>query len=211
MLCPSTPAAPWLRATFCHAAARVVGRTTLSIRLYHLPPLTPLPSADTMRSVQIDASVHHHLPRRRASAPCVAFSGTPEAACCLIPDSAPPTSCPPSLGAVLLPALFTAYRGSGTTKAVTPADLTRPAGLSAYSALPSRPVALPVASAPSVASRLRHERAGSPQTYAESGSSSPACAGAGSTDCRFTSGCSPPRLTATQLPSITEPATGSGA
>ena len=30
-------------------------------------------------------------------------------------------------------------------------------------------------------------------------------------DCRFTSGCSPPRLTATQLPSITEPATGSGA
>src|SRR5207245_5332537 len=30
------------------------------------------------------------------------------------------------------------------------------------------------------------------------------------TDCRFTSGCSPPRLAATQLPSITEPATGSG-
>ena len=31
------------------------------------------------------------------------------------------------------------------------------------------------------------------------------------TDCRFTSGCSPPRLTATQLPSITEPTTRSGA
>ena len=30
------------------------------------------------------------------------------------------------------------------------------------------------------------------------------------TDCRFTSGCSPPRLTATQLPSITEPTTDSG-
>ena len=30
-------------------------------------------------------------------------------------------------------------------------------------------------------------------------------------DCRFTSGCAPPRLTATQLPSITEPTTGSGA
>jgi hypothetical protein len=67
-------------------------------------------------------------------------------------------------------------------RALTPADLTKPAGLSAYSALPSRhsalnhascpPVALPVASAPSVASRLRHERAGSPQTYAEAGSSS---------------------------------------
>src|SRR5215472_11935932 len=31
------------------------------------------------------------------------------------------------------------------------------------------------------------------------------------TDCRFISGCSPPRLAATRLPSITEPATGSGA
>jgi hypothetical protein len=30
------------------------------------------------------------------------------------------------------------------------------------------------------------------------------------TDCRFTSGCYPPRLAATQLPSITEPTTGSG-
>ena len=43
--------------------------------------------------------------------------------------------------------------------------------------------------------------------HAESGSSS---SPAGSTDCRFTSGCSPPRLAATQLPSITEPTTGSG-
>src|SRR6201985_671029 len=30
------------------------------------------------------------------------------------------------------------------------------------------------------------------------------------TDCRFTSDCFPPRLTATQFPSVTEPATGSG-
>ena len=60
-------------------------------------------------------------------------------------------------------------------------------------------------------SRLRHERAGLPQTYAASDSSSPACAGAGFPDCRLTSGCSPPRLAATQLPSITEPTTGSGA
>ena len=70
----------------------------------------------------------------------------------------------------------------GTMKALTPAGFTRSAGLSAYSALPSRhsdlnhascpPVALSVASAPAVVSRLRHERAGSPQTYAESGSSS---------------------------------------
>src|SRR6266480_1975944 len=136
MLWPSTPAAPWFRASFRHAASRVVGRTTLSIRLYHLPPhgsgrrparghaLTPLPRADTMRSVQTDASAHHHCPRRRASAPCVALSGTPEAACCVIPDLAPPTSCLPSLGAVLLPVPSAAHRGIGTMKALTPADLT---------------------------------------------------------------------------------------
>src|ERR1700681_371654 len=56
----------------------------------------------------------------------------------------------------------------------------RTSGLSAYSALPSRhsvlthvgcpTVALYVASAPRVCSRLRHERAGSPQPSAESGS-----------------------------------------
>ena len=38
--------------------------------------------------------------------------------------------------------------------------------------VPETPVALSVASAPAVASRLRHEKAGSPQHYAESGSSS---------------------------------------
>jgi hypothetical protein len=58
----------------------------------------------------------------------------------------------------------------------------RPTGLSDYSALPSRHsdlnhagcpgVALSVASAPPAASGLRHERAGSPQLHAESGSAS---------------------------------------
>ena len=56
MLIPSTPAAPLLAQTFLHAAASVAGAQTLSIKLYHLPPLTPLPSADSMRSVQIEAS-----------------------------------------------------------------------------------------------------------------------------------------------------------
>src|SRR6202795_2082278 len=36
-----------------------IGRMALSTMLNHLPPLTPLPSADTMRSVQIEASAHH--------------------------------------------------------------------------------------------------------------------------------------------------------
>src|SRR5882724_164684 len=123
MLWPSTPAAPLFRATFRHAASRVVGRMTLSTRLNHLPPLTPLTSADTMRSVQIDASAHHHS-RRRASAPCLALSGTAEATSCSIPDLAPPTSSLPSLRAVLLPAPSAARGGIGTMKGLTPAALT---------------------------------------------------------------------------------------
>src|SRR2546422_376223 len=103
MLWPSTPAAPLFRATFRHAASRLVGRMTLSTRLNHLPPLTPLTSADTMRSVQIEASAHHHS-RRRASVPCIAPSGTSRDADCSMPDLAHPTSCLPSLKAVLLPA-----------------------------------------------------------------------------------------------------------
>ena len=37
------------------------GEPILSIRLYHRPPLTPLSSADTMRSVQTEASTHDQL------------------------------------------------------------------------------------------------------------------------------------------------------
>jgi hypothetical protein len=57
MLTPSTPAAPPLARTFSQAAARVLGAYTLSIKLNQQPPLTPLTSADTMRSVQIEASI----------------------------------------------------------------------------------------------------------------------------------------------------------
>src|SRR3954470_3495954 len=87
MLCPSTPAAPLLRATRSHACSRVVGRITLSIRLNHLPPLTPLPSADTMASVQTDASTQPQS-RFRASVPCLAEAGTVETVPCVI--SGPP-------------------------------------------------------------------------------------------------------------------------
>src|SRR5712671_2031634 len=92
---------------------------TLSIRLYHLPPLTPLTSADTMRSVQIDASAHCQL-GRRASVSCVVLADTPETTCS-IPDLASPPSCLPSLEAVLLPAPSAAGGDIGTMKALTPA------------------------------------------------------------------------------------------
>src|ERR1700733_12800832 len=70
MLCPSTPAAPLLARTFVQAAASVSGANTLSINAYHLPPLTPLTSADSIRFVQTVASTHEKS--RAASPPCVA-------------------------------------------------------------------------------------------------------------------------------------------
>jgi len=82
------------------------------------PPLTPLSSADTMRSVQTEASAHD---QSRASAPCVALAGTAGALCAPIMSCTHPPSCPPSLGAALLSALFVAHRHCGTMRALTPA------------------------------------------------------------------------------------------
>src|SRR5688572_3406190 len=83
MLWPSTPAAPRLRATFRHAASRLAGRLALSTKLNHLPPWTPLTSADTMRSVQIEASIHH---QRRASVPCLASGHSRDCSCSILPS-----------------------------------------------------------------------------------------------------------------------------
>ena|ERR1700733_4788016 len=103
-----TPAAPLFGATLRQAAYRVDGRCTLSFRLNHLPPigtglpapghaLTPLPSADTMRSVQIETSAHHSSRRPPwASVPCVALSA-------LSRYVLSPASCLPCLAPVLLP------------------------------------------------------------------------------------------------------------
>src|SRR5260221_12581484 len=98
------PAAPLFRSTFCHAASRVVGRMALSAKLNHLPPLTPLPSADTMRSVQIEASAHHQVRGcpPAASPPCIALaalSGLP----CSILNPTHPASGLPSLKTALVP------------------------------------------------------------------------------------------------------------
>src|SRR6266568_6604779 len=175
----------------------------LSTRLNHLPPLTPLTSADTMRSVQIEASVHHRS-RRRASVPCVAgTAGT------LLPRFGHRTSnsLPPFPRGGFATRPFAAPGGIGTTKALTPAALTQATGLSAYAVLPSRHsapnhairpmAAFPVVSAPSaipgfaVIQQARHgvtpKRVRPPA------------------DWQFASGCSPPRLTATQLPSASKP------
>src|ERR1700675_3921090 len=77
----------------------------LSTMLNHLPPLTPLPSADTMRSVQIEASAHHQVRGcpPAASPPCLALAALSGLSCSM-PNLAHPASCLPSLKAVLLPA-----------------------------------------------------------------------------------------------------------
>src|SRR3981189_1926586 len=81
----------------------------LSTKLNHLPPLTPLPSADTMRSVQIEASAHHQVRGcpPATSPPCIALA---QLAAITITLTFPThsASCLPSLKAVLLPALFAA-------------------------------------------------------------------------------------------------------
>ena len=152
-------------------------------------------------------------------ASCVAFPSTPEAACCVIPDLATPTSCLPSLGAVLLPALSTAAGGISTMKALTPdyegSDSCRSHPDRQVSPLtpPCRP-SIPSSTTRAVRWSLRQ----SPQRQRllpgfaineQARHSVTPKQVRQPTDCRFTSGCSPPRLAATQLPSITEPATGS--
>src|ERR1700736_3588129 len=105
---PSTPAAPLLAETFSQAASSVAGAHTLSIRLNQRPPLTPLTSADTMRSVHTEASTQDQSRSFPASAPCVAKTGTAGALSCLVMSFTRPPSYPPSLGAVLLPARLAA-------------------------------------------------------------------------------------------------------
>ena len=102
-----------------------------------LLPRTPLPSADTMRSDRSEHSTHHcaSFHRRSVSVPCLALSGTSRTVFCHVSVIAHPTSCLPSLKAVLLPAPLhrrdpqgDARRRHGSMKALTPAGLTQIGG-----------------------------------------------------------------------------------
>src|SRR5712671_2013594 len=95
MLCLSTPAAPSLAQTFSQAASKVAGANTLSIKLYQRPPLTPLTSANTIRSVHTQASIQLLLVSLRISPPCVAPAGTTGVVCAFVSVIAHPPSYPP--------------------------------------------------------------------------------------------------------------------
>ncbi len=100
---------------------------TLSTKAEPLPPLTPFSSADTMRSVQIEASAHHS-PRGSppvASVPCLALSDTAETSDCPIQTSR--IQLPASLPSdrFCCPSLSPLAAARGTMKALTPASLTQ--------------------------------------------------------------------------------------
>src|SRR5215472_17602686 len=113
---------------------------------------------------------------------------------------------------VLLPTLLAAHRGSGTMKALTPAGLTRTRQVSPLTplCLPDIPTSTTRAARRSLCQSPQRHRllpgfAANEQAHHRSTPNQVRHP----TDCRFISGCSPPRLTAAQLPSITELATGS--
>ena len=144
------------------------------------PPVTslPTPTARTPSTPRLRRTPSCARP----AAPCLASSALTMLFCLDMIVTRPPScpafpwtgfASPSSNGPCTRPQRY--YAGSDSSPGRTPRR-----GLSAYSALPSRhsvlnhagcpSVALSVASAPRVGSRLRHERAGSPQPSAESGS-----------------------------------------
>ncbi len=168
--------------------------------------------AVSIRFVQPDGSASA---RGLASPACLAVSGTRAGCRCISLYSANPPSCTPSLHRhcpassllwvlCLLPAALRARLDPERLLACRQISLVHtqdlpailspttsdPAGAtSARSLLTSRSAAC------SAVSGLRRSLAGSPRSEAESSFSR--------TDWRFTSGCSPPRLAATQSPSVT--------
>jgi hypothetical protein len=117
-----------------------LGANTLSINAYHLPPLTPLPRADSMRSVHTEASTHDRLPPVvEVSAPCLATAlpvllcpGVDKCASTFLPCLPSNGFCYPALSRPTLQAPQRYYAGCDPSPART-----RRRGLSASFALPS--------------------------------------------------------------------------
>src|SRR4029453_4253601 len=71
---------PAFFATRVHPSSKVSRRDTLSIRLCHFPPLTPLCRAANMASVQIEAGANFRCPQPpSAPASCLVVSDTADA------------------------------------------------------------------------------------------------------------------------------------
>jgi hypothetical protein len=161
-----------------------------------------------MRSFHTETSTHVHL-CPWASAPCLALAGTTGAwlSLCLTAELTHPPSCLPSLGAALLSALLAAVRRCSTMKALTPAPVhprCRSPRLLRHTVLSFHlhPRELPGHRFTHHASVTSDFRASLMASQARR--SSPPNRVCYPTDQQIASGCSPPRLAATQLPSATE-------
>src|SRR5437868_14588414 len=84
MVTPSIPPAPLFLLTSSHALSRVPLRHTLSHKLNHFPPLTPLTRAANMRSVHTTVSTLPLIKRVLVSDSCLA-SSTYESPVYLVP------------------------------------------------------------------------------------------------------------------------------
>ena len=112
----------------------------MSINEYHLPPLTPLPSADSMRSVHTSASTHDQLRLAGGvSAPCLTCSALPVLLCSGMVFT-PPPSCPafPRMGFAVPSSSGPRTGRNGTMRALTPRRLAH-AGKVSLLALLCRP------------------------------------------------------------------------
>jgi len=159
-----------------------------------------------MRSVHTDASTQSHL-RSRVSEPCLAVTGTCGPCACIVLDFPHPPSCLPSLGPGLLSEPVSALlRTVGTMKALTPARVHRARGSPHFStrtflAFRPQPHGAPDHRFGRHASVIGWFQASPLNEQARR--NTPPNRVRFTTDRKFASGCSPPRLSATQLPSAT--------
>ena len=150
-----------------------------------------------MRSFHTDASTHVQS-LLWASAPCVAFSGTPGAwlSLCFVVKLTLPPSYPPFPRSGFTSRPSRGFHRSGTTGTLTPAPFTYRTGLPAFCATPScRSVSNHVAAWSSLhPPRQRDQRVSDFAMNEQARRSSPPNRVRYPTDQQFASGCSPPCL-----------------
>jgi hypothetical protein len=162
-------------------------------------------NAANMRSGHTEAFLHNHS-RPWTSAPCLTLTGTSDAEICSGRGLHASTFLSPFPRCGFAFRTSRDFRRLGTMETLTPAQLTDHAGLPAYCTTPLlsfrlQPRGLPDHRLPP---RQRDQRVSDFAMNEQARRSSPPNRVRYPTDQQFASGCSPPRLTATQLPSATE-------
>jgi hypothetical protein len=188
-------------------AGRVIANSPASAKKA-LASLDAVTSADTMRSIERSASAHKHRQPVRASAPCLALAGTRGALCAgSVFRASTSLPCLPSARLCFTrlsrPSPQRYYAGCDSCPART-----HRTGLSASFDWPSEHPAPNHVLRPSVALSVTSARSIGPcgpgfATDEQARRHTPPNRVRSPAGCSFASGCSPPRLAATQLPSAT--------